>query len=370
MSLNLPQLTSSTADKEQFLDDLFTLIDKSVTNAVAIDASASTVIALAQIANFIKVVAMKTPQAGTTLTLPAMSKMLILGNDKAALGPVTYSVGTATIVLQPGGRCIAHLDGTVNGLEVVTASAGATSLSALTDVDESTAPTQGQYLGWDDTAKKWRPMTLPAGTGSGSSTGSGSGSGGTTTSGPHVVQSAVAPGNNTAVLPAAPTIGNMLVCIAFHYHGGDALPTGFTELFTSNHSYDGVTMSYCMVTQGVSGNVQCGTNDPYSVGVWEVAGVKAAGALTTEAMNTNAGGTITALSGGIVLGAAATTEVADDYAPPGAPANTTKDASAHGTGQRTLTLFHVTGLTGSQAFVPVWDRNSDDYTCLVSLAAA
>ena len=46
--------------------------------------------------------------------------------------------------------------------------AGSTTLSALTDVDTTTAtPSNGQVLTWDNTAGYWKPSTVSGGGGSG-----------------------------------------------------------------------------------------------------------------------------------------------------------------------------------------------------------
>lgn len=180
-NLDLPQVTASTSDKDDFLNDIFALLDSSVTSAVAVDGSVNAAVAASAVQNYLKITATNVPKAGTTLTLPQIQRMFILKNDKASLGSVTFQLGTASITVPAGLSCIAHMDGTANGLEVVAspASSAAVALAALTDVDMTTAPTDGQALIYNAQEGKWKPGTVAAS--------ASSGSGSTTPSSPAIV---------------------------------------------------------------------------------------------------------------------------------------------------------------------------------------
>lgn len=178
-NLALPQLTANTSDKDDFINDLLSLVDSSVTAGVVIDGSVNANLGAQAVQNFAKITATNVPKAGTTQVLPQIAHVFILKNDAGSAGPVTFQRGSASVALAAGTACIAHTDGTPNGLDVVSAAGKppAQTLAGLTDVDETTAPTDGQALLYNATEAKWKPGTLATG-GTGGSSGGGSSSSG------------------------------------------------------------------------------------------------------------------------------------------------------------------------------------------------
>lgn len=83
-----------------------------------------------------------------------------------------------------------------------------------------------------------------------------SGGGGTATR-PSVVQSATSAGNSGSVtLPAAPTPGNILVCVSSHYNNVNSLPVGWSVLLNRNgSSTDGNFIAVKVVDSGDTATV-------------------------------------------------------------------------------------------------------------------
>lgn len=167
-NLGIPEMTSGTADKETFLNDIFQIVDASVTQALNIDGSVNSAPDPQSVKNYIKLVATTVPLAGTTITLPITEHVYILANDPASAGPATWKVGASQVVTAPGASILAHIDGTS-----IVAVGSAAKLANLYDVDFSTPPTDGQALVWNAVAGKWKPGTVAAGGGSGGGSGGG-----------------------------------------------------------------------------------------------------------------------------------------------------------------------------------------------------
>ena len=174
-------MTSGTADKETFLNDIFQIVDASVTQALNVDGSVNSAPDPNTVRNYIKLVATTVPTAGTTITLPVIEHVYILANDPASAGPATWKVGTSQVVTPPGASILAHIDGTS-----IIAVGSSSKLANLSDVDFSTAPTNGQTLVYNAGEGKFVPATPATGGNSG-----GGGSGGS--SGSSLEVSFVAP---------------------------------------------------------------------------------------------------------------------------------------------------------------------------------
>jgi hypothetical protein len=132
LNLNVPQLSGGMANPETTVNDATAAIDAAVTETLVVDLTNSVSLSAAQYRSAFRFSITPTG-ASKTLTLPAVKRMVYIGND----GTLTFAVvkGSTSINLAAASGGFFYTDGTTNGLIQLSASSSGGGSSSTNPFD-------------------------------------------------------------------------------------------------------------------------------------------------------------------------------------------------------------------------------------------